>query len=66
MLILGRTSAKSSTGCPPRAGSWTAVGSAQAADALLLVVQRALVIAFATAMVRDVYSGSVVGQLTRG
>lgn len=51
---------------PHVAGSWTAVGSAQAADVLLLVVQRALVIAFATAMVRDVYSGSVVGQLTRG
>lgn len=39
----------------PSAGSWIAVGSAQAADVLILAVQRALVIAFAMATVTDAH-----------
>lgn len=70
VLILCKTTARSSGGCHPNAGSWVAIGSTQAADVLLLVVQRALVIAFATAMVTDAHrlgSGAACqGLMVRG
>lgn len=52
------------------AESWVAVGSTQAAEVLLLVIQRALVIAFATAVVTDAHrlgSGAACqGLMVRG